>query len=239
MGAYFAEHFSHMAIATPYKKTTRALRPSLQSGMTLVEMAVVVSIVAIVSAVIVFNYSSFRNNVTIRSLSQDIALAIRKAQTYATSVQAIDNSTSSTNQFPGFGISFSTAQQSSPNTATPSRKQFVLFADIADPNNPNAEPDGMYNNGGSCGTPQYGNECVESFSITTPDQIVELCTYDDGCFTSGTIDIVFDRPAPDANICVASGGSCDIATSAEIVVRSISAQYRRIVVWNTGQISVE
>lgn len=208
---------------------------SLQAGLTLVELIVVLAIVAVVSGVIIFNYSSFKGTATLRGLSQDIALTIRKAQTYATSVQSITTG-GSTTSFPAFGISFTLDGDTATNVGDTSRKQFVLFADIAG----SGSPDGLYTNGGTCGSPASGNECVESFAINTPDKIIQLCT-DSGCFTSGRVDVVFNRPAPDAYICTPSGSSCPstLSSFASIVVQSASGQQKTIKVWNTGQISIE
>lgn len=213
-----------------------ASRLPLSSGMTLVEMTVVISIVALVSAVIVFNYSNFKNNVTIRGLSQDIALSVRKAQTYATSVQSIDGSGGSTANIPGFGISFAADLATSPDAATPSKKQFVLFADM--------DGDEKYDGGTSCGSPGTNDECVESFSIQSADRIIDLC-YEDGdptptCVTDKEFDIVFKRPAPDAYICVRDAGGCVPPPAyAIVVVQAVSGAHKEIHIWNTGQISVE
>jgi prepilin-type N-terminal cleavage/methylation domain-containing protein len=176
-----------------------------QSGVTLVELLVVVAIFAMISSVLMFNYSDFSTNVSIRNLSQDIALTVRKVQTYATSVQGIDNTNINTRSFPAYGISFSldaTSSQFGPNT-----KQFVVFADI--PDNPGQLPNKHYDNNGVCGNPVVGSECVENISINTFDSIVELCTDATGCVSNGSIDITFRRPVPDAIICYKTSVSGD------------------------------
>lgn len=211
------------------KETTK------QKGMTTIELIVVLAIVAVVSAVIVFNYSDFRSKVTLRSLAQDTALAIRKAQTYATSIRSLAGASSDTNEFPAYGISLSVEQETSPDEGTPSKSRFVLFADMED----GGSSDGIYNNGGRCGTPSIGEECVESFSFLSLDRITKLCT-DNGCVTGGSVDILFRRPAPDAIICEVTGGSCNIVASyVEIHLQAPSGETRIVTVWNTGQISVE
>lgn len=207
-----------------------------QQGLTLVELIVVLGIVAMVSSVIIFNYSDFRTTVTLRGLAQEIALSVRKAQTYATSVRAIDGASASTNSFPGYGIAFSADSTGSTDPAVPHRARFVLFADIPDA----GDADGRYNRGADCGTPSQGDECVESFGILSSDRIVRLCT-ENGCQTSGEVDIVFDRPAPDAAICVVEGSDCasDRPSYLQVVIQSLSGAERSVTVWNTGQISVE
>jgi type II secretory pathway pseudopilin PulG len=202
----------------------------------MIELIVVLGIVALVSTVIVFNYSKFRTTVTLRGLSQEVALAIRKAQTYATSVRSIDGAGISTASFPSYGIAFSADNPIAGDSTVPGRTRFILFADIPE----SGTVDGMYNDGGSCGSPSEGDECVEAFNITSTDRIVRLCT-DGGCQTSGEIDVLFDRPAPDARLCVIDGGACasDYPSYLEVVIQSLEGSERSITVWNTGQISVE
>lgn len=208
-----------------------------QQGLTLVELIVVLGIVAVVSGVIMFNYAKFRGTATLRGLSQEVALTIRKAQTYATSVQSITSGGGSTTAFPAFGISVSLDGDVASNTGDTSRKQFILFADIPDVS---GSTDGMYTNGGTCGNLEEGNECLESLAINTPDRIMELCT-DDGCMTSGTIDIVFNRPAPDAYLCVLSGAACQInrPSFVSLVIQALTGEEKIVTIWNTGQISIE
>lgn len=207
-----------------------------ERGLTMIELIVVLGIVALVSTVIVFNYSKFRTTVTLRGLSQEIALSIRKAQTYATSVRSIDGAGVSTSSFPSYGIAFSADNPIAGESVVPGRARFILFADIPE----SGSADGRYNNGDSCGSPSEGDECVEAFNITSSDRIVRLCT-ENGCQTSGEIDVLFDRPAPDARLCVIDSGGCasDRPSYLQVVIRSLAGDERSVTVWNTGQISVE
>ncbi len=203
--------------------------------MTMVELIVVLAIVGLVSAVLVFNYGNFRSNVTLRGLSQQIALSIRKAQTYATSVRSVDGVSVNTTSFPGYGVSFSNASSSS--ATSPNQARFVLFADIP---NSSGVTNGKYDNSGStCGAPTEGNECVEVFTINSPDRITELCPNDSCTTSTTTVDIVFDRPAPDAEICLVSGSSCTTRSSVGIKIQSTTGATKKVNVWNTGQISIQ
>lgn len=205
-----------------------------QAGLTLIEMIVVVSIFAVVASILFFNFSDFNTNISVRNLSQEIALMVRKAQTYATGVHNLDGLTTSSDLFPAYGMSFSA--RSTGSAYSPYAKQFVLFADAA------AAPgvtNRTYENGNSCGAPALGNECVEMFGITTGDKITSLCT-DQGCSSDTTVNIVFRRPSPDAEICIATGGACSSRLSfVKIVIQSAQGVERAVVVWNTGQISVQ
>lgn len=220
-----------------------AIKQSLQAGVTLIEMIVVVGIIAAVSAVMMFNYSDFSTNVSVRNLSQEIALSIRKAQTYATSVRSVDGtSIIDSSAFAGYGISFSTAQYT--DAVTPSEKQFILFVEI--PLN-GSVADGIYTQqaGGTCGDLSASQECVETFNFTSADKIVAICSNIAAseslasCTTKGSVDISFRRPTPDAHIIFkAENGLTTKVGNVLLVVESAKGVRKGITVWNTGQISV-
>lgn len=233
------------------------VKRSLQSGVTLIEMLVVVGIIAVVSSVIIFNYSDFSTNVSLRNLVQDVALTVRKAQTYATSVRTIDGvaGSISSRTYPAYGISFSLDRRGGdvivigPNadTTSPSSKRFVLFADIpAD----GGALDGLYRQDAvtPCGTLSFGNECIETFDITTADRIVGICvgdndtsTADDpyNCPTRVGVDITYRRPSPDALIMAHDSTGSRQVSYAKIVFESAKGLRRAVLIWNTGQVSVQ
>ena len=183
-----------------------------------------------------------------RNLSQEIALAVRKAQTYATSVRQIEGTTISTKAFPAYGISFAVSSNLvPPNNLTPGPRQFILFADnftgIGDPSR------GFYNylNDRACGDLADGNECLESFAINTADRITSICGAVSGrlnlntdCYTDAQVDITYRRPSPDAVICLTT--PIDQVCSIPYVVinlESAKGLKRSVSIWNTGQISVQ
>jgi len=55
-----------------------------QSGMTFIELVVVMGIFTAISATVLFNYRSFSDSVSLQNLSQEIALQGKRAQTLAT-----------------------------------------------------------------------------------------------------------------------------------------------------------
>jgi type II secretory pathway pseudopilin PulG len=225
----------HTIISTAMKK--RTLQHHHAAGVTLIELVIVVGIVAVVSLMVLFNYSKFSTNISVRNLAQEVALSIRKAQSYATSVQTFPGG--STSSYPAYGIAFSLAAPSS-SVTTPSQKRFVLFADV--------DSDGTYDytSNGTCGVPAIGNECVEGFGITTTDSITQLCSpaITGTCTSSAaqTMTAVFCRPSPDAAIFSNGsgvGGCANSATYTEAVVQSAKGLTQRVRLWNTGQISVQ
>ncbi len=220
-----------------------ALKNPLQAGVTLIEMIVVVAIIAAVSSVIIFNYSDFSTNVSVRNLAQEVALSIRKAQTYATSARPIEGLSGVDSQtFPGYGISFAVdGPLTPPDPMTPGPKQFVLFAQTG------SNGQNLYEKGTQCGNPAPDDECLESFTITTADKISSICAVvvsgsRPACFTDDAdVAITFERPSPDAVICMRSNTAeylCDIPY-VTLNLESAKGLKRSVTVWSTGQISVQ
>lgn len=204
------------------------------SGMTLVELMVVISIFTLVTFATIFNYNTYRYSSSIQNLSDDIALSIRKAQSYAIGVYK----TSSGFNY-GYGVSFST-QKNPSSPLMSSNKAFVLFTDVSG--------DKRYNYPTSinvCGEISSTNECTEMFNITTADEISEIYAGGSLIGDSQMVDVYFKRPNPDAVFCVRTigGSSCNLNISdIEIIISSQDNNQEKksksIKIWNTGQISV-
>lgn len=219
-------------------KKIRNLKKDVQRGMTLVELMIVLAIFLVLTGVIIFDYSSFRSAISTQNLANDIALSIRKAQSYAIGVRGIDSLFGH-----GHGIYFTTKSGGS-NLISGSNKSFIIYYDLND--------NGKYDysaSATSCGNPSLGNECEEILSINSSDEISAI--YLDGSeiaqATGGMLDIVFKRPNPDAMFCyrTTASGSCpsDGISSIKIEVSNGRTDDKRvermITVWNTGQISVD
>jgi type II secretory pathway pseudopilin PulG len=200
--------------------------------MTLVELLVVMALFAITSSLTIFDYGSFRNSVSTQNLADDIALSIRKAQSYA--IGSHDTGTSFSSHY---GVHFTTNQN--PTSALGgSSKAFVMFIDN--------DGSGYYNIplSGTCGT---SNECNEVLSIKSDDRISSI--YLNGNLTpiasTDSIDVRFVRPNPDAIFCYRiSDGVCDISSKniSHIVINvsnSTTNKSKIITIWNTGQISIQ
>ena len=202
-------------------------RPQTVSrGYTLVELVVVVGIFMIVSSVILANYPSFSRKVSVQNLAHQIALEIRQAQVYGLSVK---ETTAGSAIFPGYGVYFTPADNSS----------FVLYSD----GNNNKKYDYA---GEDCSSPS-NIECLEKVRIASGDNIRDICVTTasgaEKCATGGELDylnIAFVRPDPDANITGTYGVADTIYQSAKILVEPPKKDfYKSVIVWSTGQISVQ
>lgn len=203
-----------------------------QKGMTLIELLVVLAIFIVISTIVMYDYSSFKSSVSTNNLADDIALSIRKAQSYAIGVRGL----SADFQY-GHGAHFSTVTNPA-NYLSGSGKSFILFADINVNNYYN------YNTSNICNSPSYSNECEEILNITSNDKISSIWVDGVQKPQGGTLDIVFRRPDPDALFCYrpTSGSSCqtNISNVSVEVDNGLTGSKRvtkKITVWNTGQIS--
>jgi len=202
-----------------------------QRGMTLIELLVVLAIFVVVTSAVMFNYNGFRSSASTQNLVNDIALSIRKAQSAAIGVQGLGLDF----QY-GHGAHFSLNTDQS-NRVSGSIKSFILFTDI---NNDNMY---QYSSSGLCGSPTSEDECSEVLSINGSDKIATF--YIDGAKKlSGTLNIVFRRPNPDAVFCYKSNSTsaCQGASNVKIEVTNDqdpnNTITKDIIIWNTGQISI-
>jgi prepilin-type N-terminal cleavage/methylation domain-containing protein len=209
-----------------------------QDGFTLIELMVVISIMAIMSGVAIFNYSDFRGHISLQNLSDDIALSVRKAQSYAVGVRGYNNN------FSGYGVHFNLDSKNN-NPHSGSNKSFIIFANLNDDKR-------YHSNEEECGNPSKQNECLEELNITSADKISEIIIGLNGRAEirnteSGTIDIFFNRPNPEPTFCYRdkyNNGVCDQDTSITYVKITVSninnaEKSKTVTIWNNGQISID
>lgn len=184
-----------------------------ENGFSLVELMVTMGILIAVTTMLFFNYPEFRQKVSLKRTSQEIALAIRQAQTYGLGVREFQSG--GTTYFPGYGIHFD---------LTNSPSSFILFADISDPKNYSYDP---------------SNENVQTFSIQTNDKILSMCgAIDVNCDTPlSTADIIYYRPNP--IVILTNNGGTTKFSYIEITIQSPEGGTKTITVWLSGQISIE
>ncbi len=192
------------------------------SGFTLVEFMVVIGIFIIFSGMMLTRYSGLKSSVSIETLSQDIAISVRKAQLYSVGVKETDSTLGKVFP-PGYGVSFSPI--SSGNV-----KSYFIFADM------NGDKTYTDVSGGTlCGIASLdsSNECLETITISSDDFVKEI--YAVGSICNSNLDIVFSRPNLSASI---KCGSTQVS-QAKIKISNTEGQVKSIVVPTAGNIYVE
>lgn len=181
-------------------------------GFTLIELIVVIGIFITITTLILANYTGFSDRLSLKRTVQEIALSIRQAQSYGLAVREFGTGT---NQFPGYGIYF---QESVPDT-------YKFFADV----NNNKIYDG-----------DSSGELVQIYKIQTSSRIFDICgnrnTSPPGTCDVPTLNAVYLRPEPSVTLRTTAGISF---SDVEIIIRSPKGLEKKIVLWISGQISVE
>lgn len=179
-------------------------------AFSLIELLVAVSIFVVISTVILTNHSRFNSSVLLGALAYDIALSIREAQVFGTSVREFDSSFQ-----VGYGMRFSDA---------------TSYAFFVDTNMNYAYDDGIDS---IIRTYSVGRGHTIAYFCGTSTEGVEECSHTDGITN---LNVVFFRPDPDAFITSNEPG---IYSSGKIVVSSPSGDTRSVTIASTGQISVQ
>lgn len=219
---------------------SKIFRNKNNSGMTLVELMVVLGIFLVLAGITVFDHNKFRSSVSLQNLADDIALSIRRAQNYAIGVHSAQSSVFSN----GYGIHFSLSQPQAGDVRGGSYKSFVIFNDLPTANRIYDYPT---SSSSVCNksTLSQGNECVDILSITSNDSVYSICPNGINCVnapSSTYVDINFIRPNPDAYIYICSGSNiCSgPVSSVDLVIKNdLSQATKTISVSNVGQISIK
>jgi prepilin-type N-terminal cleavage/methylation domain-containing protein len=206
------------------------LRP--QRGFTLIELMVVLGLVVLITATMLVRQSRFDSSTLLRSLSYSIALSVRQAQVYGTSIigaTTAQGNCAGTYQngacfAPAYGVYFN-------GTAS-----YSIFAD----NNGNGVCDDSVACGGG-----GADTIVQTFKVGAGFQISKFCgilqSGSRHCSTDGSpiswLTVYFKRPNPDAFFADSAG---DTLSGAYVQVTSINdpANTHSITVSQTGEIAV-
>jgi prepilin-type N-terminal cleavage/methylation domain-containing protein len=155
----------------------------LVCGFTLIELMVTMSIVTVIMSVVLFSYSKFIDRLALNSATQEMAIAIRQAQSYGLNVK---EAAAGGGQFASaYGIFVD--PQNDPT-------HYTIFVDTF--------ANKTYDAGaGACGTST--TECVEKVTIRDGVQITKICDAYGSCFNNSSgksVSITFLRPNPNADI---------------------------------------
>lgn len=194
------------------------------SGFTLIELVVSISIFAFMTAFLVGKYGGFNQSVLITNSAYDVALTIRGAQSYGLNVKGVDVVTggvSSTRFTYPYGGHFSSAVGA--NTT------YILFADT------NLNTSGNFYSVYDLGT----DVDINKTTLRKGTIISSVCvgSNEASCNTVTTVDISFRRPDPDA-IITADGMTGSKYAFTKISILASNGSKKSVTVRSTGQISI-
>lgn len=186
-------------------------------GFTLVELLVSVAIFVIITGIILARHSQFSSAILVENLAYDIALSVRKAQVFGLSIREFGTGSGVFNA--GYGVHFDSANNNS----------YIFFVDKPVGDVGNRKYDGL-------------SEKIETLTLRGGNIISKFC----GTPSSGIpecsltyLDIIFERPNPEAIIKSNLSGANDTYSSAKITIRSTQGVEWNIDTTETGQISVQ
>jgi type II secretory pathway pseudopilin PulG len=208
-------------------KNTRNIKKAPR-GFTIIEALIVISITIIMSGIFLSNHRRFQQDVSLSTITYDVALALRQAQVYGQSTRA------AVEIGPGefrlrYGVHMSMIDQT----------HFYIFADRG----------GLGNEGNGIWDGDPPDRRVESYTLTGGNRINRLCVVDSSgiptCSPGFTdLYITFERPfrlsSDDplgAFILKNTPGSPYSRADIEIV--GPQGTTRTVRVWASGQISVQ
>ena len=179
-------------------------------GFSLIELLVAMSVMTVITTVLIANHARFNSSVLLGSLAYDIALSVREAQVFGLSVREFGSDFG-----VGYGVRFSDAGD------------FFLFVDV--------DQNQAYDDG--------TDSIVETYTLSRGHFISEFCGYNSSgtpfCSTDATpithLDIVFNRPNPDAIISSNEPGTYSWGS---VNVQASNGEVRTVEIASTGQISV-
>ncbi len=192
-------------------------------GFTLIELIVVSAIIILITTFIFFQQAKFNSSTLLRSLTYSVALSVRQAQVYGTSVREF--SPGSGLFAPGYGIHVPAADSGATT--------YYIFADTE----PIGGGDGKYTSAA---------EALPVFTLGRGYIVNKVCVSTDGlgCVDVSPLTIFFRRPNPDACISNNTDGYCVAGATPQYLSAFIQLKStgnndtRSIKITNTGQIAV-
>lgn len=195
-------------------------------GFTLAEMLVSMGIVTAILATILFNQKSYTEAASLSNLADAISLTLAEAQAYGIGVKEL---TPGSNIFSsGYGLSLSLLESNS-------KYSYIFYSD----RNGNIFYDGSWN----CAA----EECIEKVPITNNNFVDSFCILrsqgSNHCSNLSRVDVAFYRPDVEAKFRFFNSGGQSFelpnTVGVRITLKSPSGLTKSVIVYNTGQISVE
>lgn len=195
----------------------------MKKGFTLIEMVIMVGIVALIAALALANFPSFRGRLALDRESGKLSLALRKAQQYSSGVKRFNTDITDPGacgaldkaQYPAYSVTISTAAP----------KEYDIYAD----------PDCDRISG------TFAGDLIESFIMEGGVSIKQICINIDaggGCTEASSLDVWYIRPSPSLQLTI-DGVPSPTIQSAKIVLGVEDGSRKSVIVRKTGQVSVQ
>ena len=201
----------------------RVVKEKHSAGFSTIELFVSIAIFALLTSFVIVNHRSVGNRTNVDSIAHEIALWIRDAQVSSMGVRLTaagnDNFTS------GYGVHFDTTN----------RTRFIFFAD--------RDRNGIF-------SLAAGDTAEQTINLLRGYTVTAICGGHSGTGAMNCggaaglgattfLDISFKRPNPDASIRGQTIGGADTFSPARVIVTSPRGLTRMVVVYATGQVSVQ
>lgn len=185
-------------------------------GFTLIEVIITITILVIITTALLPNYNKFSETIGIRREAQEVAYSVREVQASAFAVKGFDhdNNPGTPQVFTAWGININ---------KTNSDRSYDLFVDI--------NSDGRFD---------AVDHLVRTVDLSRFAKIKDICANTNanppGPCSRQNVTITYKRPNPDATL-IADAAPYD--GDIKIILESSSGLERSILVWSSGQITVE
>jgi prepilin-type N-terminal cleavage/methylation domain-containing protein len=203
-----------------FKKNNEKKKPNTQAGMTYVELIVVLSIFAIMSSIVLFNYNGFQAKVDIKNLANDIALQVVQAQKSAMAGElppALQMPYVSSNWKPSYGVYFDSKNPTS----------FIYFVDLGQTKS--------YDGGTIC----PGNDCLDQLNINKGNKISQIIAFYPSSQTSlQDLSVTFTRPDSGATLTSVGAGLGNVSYVQVNITSSDSTTSANVQIYPSGRIQI-
>lgn len=193
-------------------------------------MIVSLGIMLAMLSIVLSGQSTYTNEASFNSVSDDIYFSLKQAQVYGVGVKEFTPGSSE------FDVSYGLSFNISPNGTNDS---YIFFGDRGVRNQ-------IYDSGWACPT-DPGSECVAKTQFAHNATITQICyirTNDTEVCNLGRVDVSFTRPDPSANmVFFNSQGNGTITPSnlkgAKIDLSAPDGKTGTVIIYTTGQVSIE
>ena len=227
MISYFKNLKANKLKAKSSKLNKGLARRSMAEGFTYVELIVVLSIFAVMSTIIIFNYGAFQSKVDIKNLASDIASKIVEAQKSSLNGVLPLGLSYPAGWQPSYGVYFNSSSipDNDPAHGNAYNQKFIYFVDLS--------------NAGT-GYDGTGTATLSPIIITKGNYIsaIDLCngvSCTPGSSPASPLSIFFKRPDSSA---IFYGATVTGSQYIQITIKSPKGDIATVKVYPSGRIQV-